>query len=131
MPRQSEEEIIARMVVDEQEPGARHAAQLLGPAPGMEDVKGQTEQDMWDYRDPAMTPQQAMQIVIQAREAGLDEDDVQGILTMKVYPNRGAMLLSVSDDPKEQARYARKMRGTPAIETTANELTPEPEAEGY
>ncbi len=134
MPRQSEEEIVSRMIVDEQQPAARQAAHLLGPAPGMEDVKGQKEQAMWNYRDPSVTPEAMAQMYVQAMNEGLDHQDALGLVTLKAYKNRGQMLLAVGDDPKEQAAYARKMRGQAAIDTTANELTPgpqQPEAGGY
>ncbi len=133
MARQSEEEIGARMAVDELTPAARQAARLLGPAPGMEDVKGQKEQAMWDYRDPSVTPEAMAQMYVQAMNEGMEHQDALGLVTLKVHPNRGPMLLNVSDDPKEQAAYARKMRG-PTVDTTANELTPapsQPEAGGY
>ena len=150
MSREAEETIIARMVVDEQDPSAKQTAKLLGPAPGMEDVVGQEERDMWNKRDQSVTPQQALQLYTEAKDNGLSDQDAEGIVTLKVFPNRGPMLLAVSDDPKEQARYARKMRGQPpivdqgfsaadsyrqpqAIETTATDITaePKPEAGGY
>lgn len=122
------------MVVDEQKPAARQAAHLLGPAPGMEDVKGQKEQAMWDYRDLSVTLDAMAQMYVQAMNEGLSHQDALGLVTLKVHPNRGPMLLQVGDDPKDRVAYARKMRGTPAIDTTANELTPgpeQPEAGGY
>jgi hypothetical protein len=125
--REAEEQITARMVWDEIQPGAKQIAHLQGPAPGMEDVTGQDEIAMWNERDPEMTPEKMAQAYIQARNAGLDEEDAIGTLSLLVYRNRGPMLLQVGDDPFEQARYAKKMKQRSG--GTAHQVTSEQAAE--
>lgn len=102
------EEKVAREIERRRHQMAQQIAGVHGPAPGARPVSDNDLLDYWNDRDNSVD---VIHEYVTATLQGLDHAKAAAQATMKAYPNRAPIMLSVApNDPEGQAKFADKMQ---------------------
>ena len=98
--REPPESILGERIMTTVRRRGQLVADMLGPAPGTEDVSGQREVEMWTFRDPSVDPVALVQ-------QGKTPEEATGL----AYPFRLPMVMAAGSEQEPEARvaYARRM----------------------